>query len=186
MLKKEGKITDTVIENMLSWRHSGFHVYIGGRIFSEFLPFRVFPNPGSRLELIFSTLKGISGRVCVKSAYKILFTPFSIDQLAVWNRVKILRQIRINNICVAIAEQLVDHLDGIQSTAFWTIAECIWLKICLKDRLYNQFRSGLNNPVPYGGNPEWATPVRTNALMDYCGSRPRIRDGSPTLPRIPS
>jgi hypothetical protein len=32
MLKKEGKITDTVIENMLSWRHSGFHVYIGDRI----------------------------------------------------------------------------------------------------------------------------------------------------------
>ena len=34
MLKKEGKITDVVIENMLSWRHSGFHVYIGDRIFS--------------------------------------------------------------------------------------------------------------------------------------------------------
>jgi hypothetical protein len=32
MLKKEGKITDAVIENMLSWRHSGFHVYIGDRI----------------------------------------------------------------------------------------------------------------------------------------------------------
>lgn len=35
MLKKEGKITDAVIENMLSWRHSGFHVYIGDRIFSD-------------------------------------------------------------------------------------------------------------------------------------------------------
>lgn len=34
MLKKEGKITDAVIENMLSWRHSGFHVYTGDRIFS--------------------------------------------------------------------------------------------------------------------------------------------------------
>jgi hypothetical protein len=32
MLKKEGKINDAVIENMLSWRHSGFHVYIGDRI----------------------------------------------------------------------------------------------------------------------------------------------------------
>ncbi|WP_232367210.1 transposase [Desulfocicer vacuolatum] len=41
MLKKECKITDAIIENMLSWRHSGFHVYIGNRIFSEFLPFRV-------------------------------------------------------------------------------------------------------------------------------------------------
>ena len=30
ILKKEGKITDTVIENILSWRHSGFNVYIGG------------------------------------------------------------------------------------------------------------------------------------------------------------
>jgi Putative transposase len=35
MLKKEGKITDAVIENMLSRRHSGFHVYIGDRIFSD-------------------------------------------------------------------------------------------------------------------------------------------------------
>ncbi len=35
MLKKEGKIKDVVIENMLSWRHSGFHVYIGDRIFSD-------------------------------------------------------------------------------------------------------------------------------------------------------
>ncbi len=35
MLKKEGKITDAIIENMLSWRHSGFHVYIGDRILSD-------------------------------------------------------------------------------------------------------------------------------------------------------
>lgn len=27
MLKKEGKINAAVIENMLSWRHSGFNVY---------------------------------------------------------------------------------------------------------------------------------------------------------------
>lgn len=32
MLKKEGKINDAIIENLLSWHHSGFHVYIGGRI----------------------------------------------------------------------------------------------------------------------------------------------------------
>lgn len=32
MLKKKGKITDAVIENILSWHHSGFHVYIGDRI----------------------------------------------------------------------------------------------------------------------------------------------------------
>ena len=35
VLKKEGKITDAIIENMLSWRHSGFNVYIGDRIFSD-------------------------------------------------------------------------------------------------------------------------------------------------------
>jgi len=35
MLKKEGKITDAIVENMLSWRHSGFNVYIGDRIFSD-------------------------------------------------------------------------------------------------------------------------------------------------------
>ena len=35
MLKNEGKITDVIIENMISWRHSGFHVYIGDSIFSD-------------------------------------------------------------------------------------------------------------------------------------------------------
>ncbi len=29
MLKAEGKINDTVIENMMQWRHSGFNVYCG-------------------------------------------------------------------------------------------------------------------------------------------------------------
>jgi hypothetical protein len=32
MLKAEGKINDAVIENMLSWRHSGFNVYCGPSI----------------------------------------------------------------------------------------------------------------------------------------------------------
>ena len=35
MLKKEGKINDAIIENMLSWRHTGFHVHVGGRIWPE-------------------------------------------------------------------------------------------------------------------------------------------------------
>jgi hypothetical protein len=29
MLRKEGKIADAVIENMVSWHRSGFHVHIG-------------------------------------------------------------------------------------------------------------------------------------------------------------
>ena len=32
MLKKEGKINDATIENMLSWHYSGLNVYIGDRI----------------------------------------------------------------------------------------------------------------------------------------------------------
>jgi hypothetical protein len=32
MLKKEGRITDVVIENMMNWRHSGFGVYCGSAI----------------------------------------------------------------------------------------------------------------------------------------------------------
>jgi hypothetical protein len=35
MLKKEGKINDVTIENMLSWHHSGFHVYVGSKIWPE-------------------------------------------------------------------------------------------------------------------------------------------------------
>jgi hypothetical protein len=32
MLKKEGKITDFIIENMMGWHHSGFNVYCGEAI----------------------------------------------------------------------------------------------------------------------------------------------------------
>jgi len=32
MLKAEGKINDAVIENMMSWRHSGFNIYCGNAI----------------------------------------------------------------------------------------------------------------------------------------------------------
>jgi hypothetical protein len=32
MLKAEGKITDALIENMMSWRHSGFNIYCGNAI----------------------------------------------------------------------------------------------------------------------------------------------------------
>ncbi len=32
MLKAEDKISDAIIENMLSWRHSGFNVYCGPTI----------------------------------------------------------------------------------------------------------------------------------------------------------
>ena len=35
MPKKEGKINDAIIENMLSWRRTGFHVHIGARIWPE-------------------------------------------------------------------------------------------------------------------------------------------------------
>lgn len=35
MLKAEGKIGDAVIENMSSWRHSGFNVYCGHTIWPD-------------------------------------------------------------------------------------------------------------------------------------------------------
>jgi hypothetical protein len=35
MLKKEEKINDAIIKNMLSWYHTGFHVYIGDRLYPE-------------------------------------------------------------------------------------------------------------------------------------------------------
>jgi hypothetical protein len=35
MLKKEGKINDAIIENMLSWYHTGGHVYIGDRLYPD-------------------------------------------------------------------------------------------------------------------------------------------------------
>tara|TARA_B100001964_G_scaffold43621_1_gene48557 strand:+ start:1007 stop:1246 length:240 start_codon:yes stop_codon:yes gene_type:complete len=35
MLKAEGKINDTVIENMFNWRHSGFNIYCGNAIWSH-------------------------------------------------------------------------------------------------------------------------------------------------------
>jgi hypothetical protein len=35
MLKKEGEITDAVIESMMLWHHSEFHVHIGERVWPE-------------------------------------------------------------------------------------------------------------------------------------------------------
>ncbi len=35
MLKKEEKINDAIIENMLSWYHTGFHVYVGDRLYPD-------------------------------------------------------------------------------------------------------------------------------------------------------
>jgi len=35
MLKKEDRINNAIIENMLSWHHSGFHVYIGDKIYPD-------------------------------------------------------------------------------------------------------------------------------------------------------
>ena len=32
LLKKEGRVTDAVINNILSWNHTGFHVYCGEQI----------------------------------------------------------------------------------------------------------------------------------------------------------
>jgi len=47
MPKKEGKIHNAVIENMLSWHHSGFHVYIGDRIEPDDIIPRIIPNETS-------------------------------------------------------------------------------------------------------------------------------------------
>jgi len=52
MLKKEGKINDAVIENMLSRHHSGFHVYIGDSI-----------TPSDK-----NGLSEFCGEICSKSA----------------------------------------------------------------------------------------------------------------------
>ena len=35
LLKAEGKINESVIENMMNWRHSGFNVYCGGAIWPQ-------------------------------------------------------------------------------------------------------------------------------------------------------
>jgi hypothetical protein len=35
MLKKEGKITQFIIDNMLNWQHTGFNVYCGDPIYHE-------------------------------------------------------------------------------------------------------------------------------------------------------
>ena len=41
MLNKDGKINNAIIKNMLSWRHSGFHVYLDPTISPDISPGRV-------------------------------------------------------------------------------------------------------------------------------------------------
>src|SRR5882757_5151505 len=72
------------------------------------------------------------------------------------DRVEVLRQISIDHIRVAPAQQPVHFLDRGRSTTTGTIAIGAVFQVCFKDRLQHQLRRGLNHPIPDRGDAERA------------------------------
>src|SRR5438128_2572781 len=76
------------------------------------------------------------------------------EKLGVWNAVEVLRQIGIDHIRVAPAQQPVHFLDRVRPTAAGPIAICAVFQVRFKDRLQHQLGGGLNHPVPDRGDAE--------------------------------
>ena len=70
------------------------------------------------------------------------------EKLGVRNAVEVLRQIGIDHIRVAPAQQPVHFLDRVRPTAAGPIAICAVFQVRFKDRLQHQLGGGLNHPVP--------------------------------------
>jgi hypothetical protein len=66
MLKAEGKISDAVIENMVSWRHSGINVYCGPTF---------WPNNDQGLEDISRHIQVLSMKKAERKPRRRLETP---------------------------------------------------------------------------------------------------------------
>ena len=66
-----------------------------------------------------------------------------------WDRVEVFRQISVDNVGVAPADQPVRFLDCIDRAAARAIAIGAILEVRLKDRLEHDLGGGLDNPVPY-------------------------------------
>jgi hypothetical protein len=77
------------------------------------------------------------------------------------NRVEIFRQIGVNDIGVAPADQPVHFLDCIGRTATGPVPIGTILEIRLEDRFQHELGGGLNHPIPNGRNAQRAFPRAT-------------------------
>src|SRR5664280_2360936 len=92
----------------------------------------------------------------------------ALHKLGMWNRVEVFRQIRVNDVRIALMQQFIHLLDRILRTPLRPVAESIRLQIRTEDRFNNQLYSGLRHPIPDGWDSE-----RTL-------SAPRLRDHYPS------
>src|ERR1035441_8488670 len=88
-------------------------------------------------------------------------------ELGVWNGVEVFRQIRVNDVRVALMQQFIHLLVRILRTPLRTVAVSIRLQIRLEDRFHNQLHSGLRHPIPDGWDSKRTLPA------------PRLRDHDP-------
>src|SRR5664280_2280910 len=91
----------------------------------------------------------------------------ALHKLGVWNGVEVFRQIRVNDVRVALMQQFIHLLDRILRTPLRTVAVSIRLQIRLEDRFHNQLHSGLRHPIPDGWDSKRTLPA------------PRLRDHDP-------
>src|ERR1035438_1566274 len=89
----------------------------------------------------------------------------ALHQLRVRDGVEVLRQVRVNDIRVALVQQLIYLLDRIQRTPLRPVAVSIRLQIRLEDWFQNQLGSGLRHSVPYGWDAERSLPA--SRLRDH-------------------
>ena len=83
------------------------------------------------------------------------------------DRVEIFRQIGVDNVGVAPADQPVRFLDSIDRAAARAIAIGAVLEVRLEDRLQHNLGGGLDHPIPYRRDAEWTF------------AAPRLRDRHP-------
>ena len=82
-----------------------------------------------------------------------------------WNTVKVFRQVRIDDVGVASADEPVHFLDSIGRIPTGPITIGTAFQVCLKDWFQHQLGRGLNHSIPNRRNSEW--PLAAPRLGDY-------------------
>ena len=98
-----------------------------------------------------------------------------LHEVAMRNRIEILRQIRIHDFRVAAAEQRVHFLDRVRPAPLRPVAESRGVEVRLEDRLQHQLGGGLHHAVPDRRDAEW--PLAATGLRDHHPSH-RLRVGT--------
>src|SRR5439155_15295504 len=77
------------------------------------------------------------------------------EQISVWNRVKVLRQVCVDHVSVPLAQTSVYLSHRILGTAPRPVPVGRWLEVRLEDRLQHELGGGLHHTVSDRRDAEW-------------------------------